>query len=98
MSRLLCALTCTCALLSAAEVSRGITAKNVTALQFRSEALAADRSFSIIVPTGYDSSTDRYPVLYLLHGYGDDNTAWSYMTNLSGYAALHRIIIVMPDA
>ena len=36
-------------------------------------------------------------VLYLLHGLGDDHTAWSLMTNLSGYAAQHGILIVMPD-
>lgn len=53
---------------------------------------------NVLLPAEYESSTERYPVLYLLHGYGDDHTAWSYMTNLSGYAAAHRIIIAMPDA
>jgi S-formylglutathione hydrolase FrmB len=37
-------------------------------------------------------------VLYLLHGLGDDHTAWSFMTNLSGYATAHDILVVMPDA
>ena len=65
---------------------------------FKSEALGAERWFNILLPTDYETSTNRYPVLYLLHGFGDDHTAWSYMTNLSGYAARHKMIIVMPDA
>jgi S-formylglutathione hydrolase FrmB len=46
----------------------------------------------------YQRSTRRYPVLYLLHGLGDDHTAWSFMTNVASYASRHGIIIVMPDA
>ncbi|MGH9657516.1 MAG: alpha/beta hydrolase, partial [Bryobacteraceae bacterium] len=53
---------------------------------------------TVLLPANYQKSTRRYPVLYLLHGLGDDNTAWSYMTNLSGYAAEREVIIVMPDA
>lgn len=50
-----------------------------------------------MLPTDYDTSTSRYPVLYLLHGLGDNETGWSLKTNLSGYAANYKIIIVMPD-
>jgi S-formylglutathione hydrolase FrmB len=81
----------------AAEVPKGVAAKNIQALSFQSESLGEQRSFSILLPADYDNSFRRYPTLYLLHGYGDDNTAWSYMTNLSEYAASHEIIIVMPD-
>jgi S-formylglutathione hydrolase FrmB len=85
-------------LLPAAEVSKGVTARNVTTVTFRSEALNSDRIFNLILPMDYQQSTRRYPVLYLLHGLGDDHTAWSLMTNVASYASRHGIIIVMPDA
>lgn len=81
-----------------AEVKQGVAGKNVQACRFQSEALGQERFFNILLPADYDTSTRRYPVLYLLHGLGDDHTAWSFMTNLSGYAAAHEILIVMPDA
>jgi putative tributyrin esterase len=80
-----------------AEVEKNVAAKNITTVQVHSASLGQERSMNVLLPADYDSSTERYPVLYLLHGYGDDHTAWSYMTNLSGYAAAHRIIIAMPD-
>jgi putative tributyrin esterase len=82
----------------AAEVKEGVAAKTVRSFGFKSESLGAERRYNILLPTDYETSTSRYPVLYLLHGFGDDHTAWSYMTNLSGYAAGHKVIIVMPDA
>jgi S-formylglutathione hydrolase FrmB len=81
----------------AAEVKSGVPAKNISAVKFQSDSLGEQRAVSILLPLDYESSTSRYPVLYLLHGLGDDNTAWSYMTNLSGYAAHYKFIIVMPD-
>jgi S-formylglutathione hydrolase FrmB len=81
----------------AAEVSKGVPASNIRTLSFQSEALGEPRYFNILLPADYETSTRRYPTLYLLHGYGDDHTAWSYMTNLSHYAARHRVIVVMPD-
>ena len=81
-----------------ADVKESVAAKNISTVKFQSESLGQPRAFNILLPMDYDSSTSRYPVLYLLHGYGDDNTAWSYMTNLSGAAVKHELIIVMPDA
>ena len=81
-----------------AEVKQGVAGKNVQACRFQSEALGQERFFNILLPADYDTSSRRYPVLYLLHGLGDDHTAWSFMTNLSGYAAAHEILVVMPDA
>jgi putative tributyrin esterase len=36
------------------------------------------------------------PVLYLLHGFGDDHTMWQRQTSLERYAAEKRLIVVMP--
>ncbi len=73
-------------------------ARNVRTAHFLSASLNnEDHAFSVILPLDYDSSTARYPVLYLLHGYAFDHTAWSTMSNLSAYAAGREMIIVMPD-
>ena len=73
-------------------------AHNVRTAHFLSPSLNnEDHAFSVILPLDYDSSTARYPVLYLLHGYAFDHTAWSTMSNLSAYAAGRKLIIVMPD-
>ncbi|HOL70696.1 MAG TPA: alpha/beta hydrolase family protein [Bryobacteraceae bacterium] len=82
----------------AADVRTGVAARNISTVKFQSESLGQERAFNILLPLDYETSTSRYPVLYLLHGLGDDHTAWSFMTNLSGYAAEHKIIVVMPDA
>jgi len=83
--------------LPAAEVKQGVPAKSIQTVKFQSDSVSEQRNFNILLPLDYETSVRRYPVLYLLHGYGDDNTAWSYMTDLSSYAAKHEIIIVMPD-
>jgi S-formylglutathione hydrolase FrmB len=81
----------------AAEVAKSVVPATITTIAFQSESLGEQRFFNVLLPPDYDKSTSRYPVLYLLHGYGDDHTAWSYMTNLSHYAARYQMIIVMPD-
>ena len=35
------------------------------------------RRIFIYTPPGYDSGASRYPVLYLQHGFGEDEAAWS---------------------
>ena len=44
--------------------------------QQSSVALGRDFRFSIYLPDGYEAGDLRYPVLYLLHGAGGDETAW----------------------
>ena len=36
------------------------------------------RRIVVCTPPGYDRSTERYPVLYLQHGWGEDEDAWSH--------------------
>lgn len=70
-----------------------------------SKILKMERNYSIYLPAGYDASDGSYPVLYLLHGSGDDHTGWVQFgqvqhiadkTIAEGRAA--PMIIVMPDA
>jgi enterochelin esterase-like enzyme len=63
-----------------------------------------ERNFTVYTPPGYDpSSHKRYPVLYLLHGYTDDDTAWAQtgraniiLDNLIAHGLAKPMIVVMP--
>ena len=43
-------------------------------LSLPSDILGGDRHYAVYLPPDYDSSTRSYPVLYLLHGAGDDQS------------------------
>ena len=71
----------------------------------RSAILKMDRKYSIYFPVGYDESDQSYPVLYLLHGSGDDHTGWVQFGQVQNIAdrviaegLAVPMIIVMPDA
>jgi len=70
-----------------------------------SKILSRPVKYSIYLPEDYDYSQRSYPVLYLLHGYTDDETAWVQFGEVgkivdeaiqSGDVA--PMIVVMPDA
>lgn len=70
-----------------------------------SKILKMDRKYAIYLPPDYEISQRSYPVLYLLHGAGDDQTGWVQFGEVltitdeaikSGMAT--AMIIVMPDA
>ena len=42
-----------------------------------SKTTGETRRIFVYTPPGYDRSTDRYPVLYLQHGWGEDEAGWS---------------------
>ena len=74
-------------------------------LSMYSDILNMDRKFAIYLPPDYESSKRSYPVLYLLHGGGDDQTGWVQFGEVlhitdkainEGNAT--AMIIVMPDA
>lgn len=47
-------------------------------LSINSEILDGTVLYSILLPKGYDKNTDkRYPVVYMLHGLGDNNNSWN---------------------
>jgi enterochelin esterase-like enzyme len=64
------------------------------------------RRFYLYTPPAYDSATNTtYPVLYILHGGGEDETGWAtqgktdlIMDNLMAAKKAVPMIIVMPDA
>ena len=71
----------------------------------KSSILGMDRNYSIYLPAGYDETDISYPVLYLLHGSGDDQTGWVQFGQVQHIAdkviaegLASPMIIVMPDA
>lgn len=74
-------------------------------LSMPSEILDSERKYAIYLPPDYDRSHRSYPVLYLLHGAGDDQTGWVQFGEVLHIAdkAINEgeatpMIIVMPDA
>jgi S-formylglutathione hydrolase FrmB len=74
-------------------------------LKVKSAILGKDVEYCVYLPAGYDDSNRRYPVLYLLHGYSDDETGWiqfgeaQYIADKAIAAGESTpMIIVMPDA
>ncbi len=54
----------------------------------------------VITPESYNkkNSTDKFPVVYLLHGYGGGFRDWPRkVPQINGYADLYNVIIVCPD-
>lgn len=69
----------------------------------QSDLLNRPIEYAVLLPEGYDKSEESYPVVYLLHGYGDDETAWYKNGALKFYAdnnlaATGPMIFVMPQA
>lgn len=74
-------------------------------LTFSSSLLGEDVKYSVYLPADYDLSERKYPVLYLLHGYTDDETGWvqfGEVKAIADKAMLTRMstemVIIMPDA
>ncbi len=69
----------------------------IHAVSFYSPSVHDTMHAVILLPTEYDRNR-AYPVLFLLHGYGGDQTDWTERTDLVSYTAGLGMIIVMPEA
>ena len=81
------------------------TGKVYDNLSMNSKILKMERKFAIYLPPGYETSQRDYPVLYLLHGAGDNHTGWvqfGEVLHIADKAILEgsatAMIVVMPDA
>ena len=74
-------------------------------VRYYSEVTKAWRRAFVYTPAGYDdNSADRYPVLYLQHGGGEDETGWpnqgkmdAIMDNLIAEGKAKAMIVVMDN-
>ncbi|MDR0581455.1 MAG: esterase family protein [Prevotellaceae bacterium] len=86
-----------------------IVTGNVTVLSnqpLASSYMSQTMKFNLILPGSYNLEADKsYPVLYLLHGMGDDQTSWETKGSASAWVqqaiknnVVPELIVVMPDA
>lgn len=71
---------------------------------YDSEKMGLQRRMTVYTPAGYETSDRRYPVLYLLHGMGGDENAWSelgraiqILDNMIAAGEVKPLIVVMPN-
>lgn len=76
----------------------------VSKVWYNSPTLGTDRRMTVYTPAGYEKGNKRYPVLYLLHGMGGDENAWSelgratqILDNLIAQGKARPMIVVMTN-
>ncbi|MBN1985319.1 MAG: esterase [Prolixibacteraceae bacterium] len=77
---------------------------NLSKVWYDSPTIGTNRRMFVYTPYGYETSGEEYPVLYLLHGGGGDEDAWSTMgrarqilDNLIEKGLAKPMICVMPN-
>lgn len=80
------------------------TGKVIEQKTIKSSILHKNVNYTIYLPPDYETSERKYPVVYLLHGYTDDNTGWVQFGEVNRYAdkaiaegTIPPMIIVMPN-
>jgi len=83
--------------------SKNVPHGAVASVTYYSTALGRDRRMHVYTPPGYEQSSAKYPVFYLLHGAGDSDDAWTsvgragfILDNLIAAKKAKPMIVVMP--
>ena len=86
---------------SATFAQQGIVKESLT---IKSALMGKDIKYNIYLPADYTTSNRSYPILYLLHGFGDDETGWVQFGEANGITdkliqsgEIAPMIIAMPD-
>lgn len=83
--------------LGVAELPAGAAQVTARADSLYSPSLGHTKRFVVVLPDGYDS-TRTYPVLWMLHRYGGDESSWLKYTQLTHFLRPYPLIVVLPDA
>ena len=85
-----------------AQIPKGTVKESLT---ITSKILDKDVHYTIYLPYDYNTSSRSYPVVYLLHGYTDNDIAWiqfgeanRILDKASEEGELPPMILIMPDA
>jgi enterochelin esterase family protein len=77
---------------------------DVRKVWYPSTTLKEQRRMHVYTPPGYDDGAETYPVFYLLHGGGDEDSGWStvgragfILDNLIAAKKARPMIVVMPN-
>ncbi len=75
----------------------------VRAVWYNSTTLSEPRRMHVYTPPAYEHGNQKYPVLYLIHGGGDEDSGWStigragfILDNLLAAGKIKPMIVVMP--
>jgi enterochelin esterase family protein len=84
--------------------SKAVPHGEIRKVWYKSTTLGEERRLHIYFPPGYESGKERYPVFYLLHGGGDEDSGWStigragfILDNLIAAKKAKPMIVVMPN-
>ena len=64
---------------------------------FSSKALGKAVNISVILPDTDEIPENGWKVIYLLHGWSENHTAWTRYTSIERYAMKRGLAVVMPD-
>src|SRR5262245_41587306 len=77
---------------------------DVRKVWYQSSTLGTQRRMHVYTPPGYDAAKESDPVLYLLHGGGDEDSGWStigragfILDNLIADKKAKPMLVVMPN-
>ena len=86
------------------EATRNVPHGEVRAHWYYSRNLSMSRRMHVYTPPGYEAGTEKYPIFYLLHGGGDEDSGWSsigragfILDNLLAENKAVPMIVVMPN-
>jgi S-formylglutathione hydrolase FrmB len=77
-------------------IATDAAAQSRTARTIRFESAIGQATVAVLLPAGYDSTTARFPVVYLLHGGTQNHTAFAARSWFAGDVSGRRVIVVMP--
>lgn len=84
--------------------SQAVPHGEIRKVWYKSSTLNQERRLHIYFPPGYDNSKAKYPVFYLLHGGGDEDSGWStigragfILDNLIAAGKAKPMLVVMPN-
>jgi enterochelin esterase family protein len=76
----------------------------IRAVWYDSKTLAGPRRMHVYTPPGYERGSAKYPVFYLIHGGGDEDSGWStigragfILDNLLAAGKIKPMVVVMPN-
>jgi putative tributyrin esterase len=70
---------------------------SVQTVAFDAPSVGRSMRFNLVLPGDYETSNKRYPVLYLLHGYGGYYMGW-IDDGADDHASAYDLIVVVPDS
>jgi enterochelin esterase family protein len=86
------------------ETLKDVPHGEVRAVWYRSSTLGEPRRMHVYTPPGYEASDAKYPVFYLQHGGGDEDSGWStigragfILDNLIAAKKAVPMLVVMPN-